>query len=97
MTGWITAFFPYLLRPDETQMGQRTVVTTLIPNWQMAGGKKTIVDSDFPQGVTNVPVKWKYFLREYRMELESGFMAVAVEEENQVVTPIIGWLMKDAD
>ena len=106
VTGWITAFFPYLV--DYSGQGMRK------NNWLIDGGRNLqellrppLVDDphrwpngptaeDFPSGVSRAPFVWNYFGRLYGMEFLGGFLGIRQDPDTLRLEPEIGWAVREA-
>jgi hypothetical protein len=107
ITGWITAFFPYLkdYRTKHAtvpvneffKIGRGNLDAMLNPdherNRQWACGPTT---EQFPSGLSKAPFIWKYFDRHFDMEFLGGFVGVAQDEETLTLRPEIGWAVREA-
>ena len=95
ISGWIHAFFPYLVG-DDTKLGDR-------PNPYMAkcldnlgekyshGGATT---DEFPLGICKVPFKWFYYEQTIEMLFYGGFVGTYLEDTR--LRPVIGWGVGEA-
>jgi hypothetical protein len=107
ITGWITAFFPYL---KDFRTRQATVPVSAFfdsrrgnlnamlhpddehkPVW--AEGPTT---EQFPSGLSKAPFRWNYFDRSFDMEFLGGFVGVAQDQETLTLRPEIGWAVREA-
>lgn len=102
ITGWITAFFPYL------KSNSTGLATTLNP-WLEAGGERLekLLDPHsrgdrlafpdgptteaFPSGLARAPFVWKYYDEMFNMEFLAGFVGVAQDTDTLRLRPEIGW------
>ena len=106
ITGWITAFFPYLKNyrtkrasvPSKLMFGtdsaklERMLYPGEEPDWETPGYS---VDS-FPSGLSKAPFRWNYRDRSFDMEFLGGFVGVAQNEEALILRPEIGWAVSEA-
>jgi hypothetical protein len=107
VSGWITAFFPYLdlgmtglatnRNPWLTQGGE-ALKELLYPPTERTGdrfrvGPKT---DQFPSGLARAPFHWNYINRSYEMEFLGGFVGVRQEADTLRLRPEIGWAVRDA-
>jgi Domain of unknown function (DUF4419) len=103
VTGWITAFFPYL--KDEQGNAIRK------NSWLVAGGPKLkrllagewhgshpgmgdLSPSDFPSGLSRAPFKWLYLTQTFHMEFLGGFVGMAQDPTTLTLRPEIGWAIR---
>ena len=107
ITGWITAFFPYLKdrRTGEAtkdvmeffDAGTRNLEEMLYPvdkrRREWAHGP-TI--EDLPSGLSKAPFRWEYLDRSFDMEFLGGFVGVAQDQETLALRPEIGWAVREA-
>lgn len=108
ITGWITAFFPYL-KDDRTSQasvpvgglvraGGRGTEQMLYPdegpNHDFAQGP-TI--EQFPGGLSKALFRWHYLDRTFDMEFLGGFVGVAQDPETLALRPEIGWTVREAE
>ena len=105
ITGWITAFFPYL--KDWQARALR------INPWLAEGGEKLQSllspkeDADrqgfgprpttecFPSGLARAPFHWQYLNRSIEMEFLGGFIGVRQEPATLELHPEIGWAVRE--
>ena len=107
ITGWITAFFPYLKdrRTCEAtkavmeffDAGKRNRKEMLYPvagrNRGWAHGPTV---EDLPSGLSKAPFRWDYQDRSFDMEFLGGFVGVAQDQETLALRPEIGWAVREA-
>jgi Domain of unknown function (DUF4419) len=107
ITGWITAFFPYLndYRTKQAtvpvngffKIGKGHLDAMLNPNHkrnrQWARGPTT---EQFPSGLSKAPFLWTYLDRRFDMEFLGGFVGVAQDQETLALRPEIGWAVREA-
>lgn len=48
-----------------------------------------------PSGLSKVPFMWKYFSKEFRMELLAGFIGFTQNDQNFALRPKIGWAVRE--
>lgn len=107
ITGWITAFFPYL---KDLQTGKASQQNP----WLIKGGSQLqellypIEDSNddtvhpgltteyFPSGLAKAPFIWKYLHLSYDMEFLGGFVGVRQDLNDLFLRPEIGWAVREA-
>jgi hypothetical protein len=107
ITGWITAFFPYL--KDHRTSGATVPVMELFN-----GGKGNLEEmlypvhrrpkgwargptiADLPSGLSKAPFRWDYQDRSFDMEFLGGFVGVAQAQETLTLRPEIGWAVREA-
>jgi Domain of unknown function (DUF4419) len=107
VTGWITAFFPYL-RDHGTgranvpvegffESGGSPIDKVLYPGEEepewfvMCPSIKS-----FPGGLSKAPFRWQYLDRPFAMEFLGGFVGVAQDDETFDLRPEIGWAVREA-
>jgi hypothetical protein len=108
ITGWITAFFPYLKDctgqasdPVEGFFGggNSWIEKLLYPGEEnrlvFAPGLPTI--GRFPGGLSKAPFRWQYLGRSFDMEFLGGFVGVGQDEETLALRPEIGWAVREAE
>jgi len=103
VTGWITAFFPYL--KDEHGKATRK------NGWLAAGGSKLdrllagewndgfagFADPSpgaFPSGLSRAPFTWRYFTERVPMDFLAGFVGIAQDPSTLALRPEIGWAVR---
>jgi len=85
VTGWINALFPY--RQELTQSVDGHAVT-----WRyQPAASGTSRTSDFPPGLSRVPVKFTFTGSEAEGAFFGGFVGVAQDPDTLGVRPVIGW------
>ena len=107
ITGWITAFFPYL--KDHRTGGATVPVRELFD-----GGKRNLKEmlypgdrrntrwaqgptiEDLPSGLSKAPFRWEYLDQSFDMEFLGGFVGVAQDRETLTLRPEIGWAVREA-
>ncbi len=106
ITGWITAFFPYLKDRKTGKVSQQN-------HWLIQGGRQLQEllypvenDSDrfhhgftterFPSGLAKAPFRWQYFESSYKMEFLGGFVGVRQDLNDLSLRPEIGWAVREA-
>ncbi len=108
ITGWITAFFPYLKDyrtghatvPIEGFFGEgRTAPEEMLypsegPSRGFAHGP-TI--ESLPGGLSKAPFRWEYLDRTFEMEFLGGFVGVAQDRDTLALRPEIGWAVREAE
>jgi len=94
ISGWITAFFPYLKDYKTDGFTNRNDF-----KWASPANKNNpfggLTTSSLPIGMARVPFKWLYYTTEYKMELAAGF--AGFQMENGVVKPQISWFVRDTE
>lgn len=102
VTGWITAFFPYL-KDEQTgksnrqnpwlTTGGRPMEELLYPiNNEGSSGLTT---DNFPTGLAKVPFRWNYLKFSYNMEFLAGFVGIKQDPEELFLRPEIGWVVRE--
>jgi hypothetical protein len=107
ITGWVTAFFPYL-KHHET--GRATVPVGAF----FGGGRMPPEEIRYPRegrrrgfahgptmealpgGLSKAPFRWEYLGRTFDMEFLGGFVGVAQDQETLALRPEIGWAVREA-
>jgi hypothetical protein len=106
ITGWITAFFPYL-KDDETGNATMPIAAVLgyggDLNKMLYPGEKLKPDwihgptlQHLPGGLSKAPFRWRYMDRSFDMEFLGGFVGVAQDQETLTLRPEIGWAVREA-
>jgi Domain of unknown function (DUF4419) len=107
ITGWITAFFPYLkdyrtrraTMPSEilTEDWRNDLAEMLYPGEKpLAGWASGPTIEQFPGGLSKAPFRWNYIDRTFNMEFLGGFVGVAQDQETLTLRPEIGWTVREA-
>jgi len=104
ITGWISAFFPYL---NNKETGETTRNPTLTAN---EGSLTHLFEPDcfesenpwaelsidkLSSGLANAPFIWRYLWHRYPMEFMSGFVGVQQDRQTLCLRPEIGWIVCD--
>ncbi|WP_165067717.1 DUF4419 domain-containing protein [Paludisphaera rhizosphaerae] len=109
VTGWITAFFPYLTNPEtgradapfeELIDGDDLIMRVLKLPGQADDGDEWVDGPTFdqlPGGLSIAPFLWKCLGREYSMEFLGGFVGVSQDAETFALRPEIGWAVREAE
>jgi len=107
ITGWMTAFFPYL-KDDGTgradvpvgrffEGGGGGIDQALYPG---EGPNREFVHGPtierFPGGLSKAPFRWKYYFKTIEMEFLGGFVGVAQDPQTLALRPEIGWAVREA-
>jgi hypothetical protein len=107
ITGWITAFFPYLkdYRTGRASVpieeffrgGGRGVEQMLYPGEEACPGfaHGPTIES-LPGGLSKAPFRWHYLEKTFDMEFLGGFVGVAQDLETLTLRPEIGWAVREA-
>ena len=106
LTGWITAFFPYL---KDHETGNASVPmcelfayrgdldSMLYPGEKPKRGRATGPTIQLlPGGLSKAPFRWDYLDRSFDMEFLGGFVGVAQDQETLTLRPEIGWAVREA-
>ena len=80
ITGWITAFFPYL-KNSETGTANRKQESL------------SFTTAQIPSGLAKAPFKWKYYTEVYDMEFLGGFVGIKQDLDDLFLRPEIGWVI----
>jgi len=107
ITGWITAFFPYL-------KDYRTRRATVLSRILIEGKRNDLEELLYPEnktatgwakgpkiehltsGLSKAPFRWDYLDRSFDMEFLGGFVGVAQDQETLTLRPEIGWAVREA-
>lgn len=103
ITGWITAFFPYL---KDRQTGKATCENRwLIENGEQAQNLLYPSNKDrpyfglttnmLPSGLAKAPFVWEYYNVEYKMEFLGGFVGIKQNAKDLCLRPEIGWAVRE--
>lgn len=104
VTGWITAFFPYLkhrrtgqTRPNPwLDRGDKELRKLLHPDPEPYRHTSGPAIDEFPLGLARAPLLWRYLSQEFDMELLGGFVGVAQDAQTLCLRPEIGWAVREA-
>jgi Domain of unknown function (DUF4419) len=109
ITGWITAFFPYLkdLNTDKyTKKHHYQVnVNSVMPesvyspedfNFERVINTMAIRTDLFPSGLAKAPFVWKYHGTKYQMDFLGGFVGVKQDPHSLFLRPEIGWVVRES-
>jgi hypothetical protein len=108
ITGWITAFFPYLKDyktgrvsvPIDGFFGdvRRPLDEMLYPG--EGPERSSFADGptieSLPGGLSKAPFRWEYLDTTFAMEFLGGFVGVAQDAETLALRPEIGWAVREA-
>jgi hypothetical protein len=106
ITGWITAFFPYLkdYRTGRATLpvrgllgaGEHGMEAMLYPGEGRERGfaHGPRIES-LPAGLSKAPFRWEYPDRAFDMEFLGGFVGVAQDETTLALRPEIGWAVRE--
>lgn len=92
ITGWITAFFPYL---KNWETGRATTRNSGHTNAGKEFQGHGLTTDAFPVGLAAAPFLWKYLGHSYEMEFLGGFVGVSQDRETLRLRPEIGWAVRD--
>jgi hypothetical protein len=95
ITGWITAFFPYLKNADTGRASVRN------PGFRETSGgliynPPRLTIGYLPSGLAVAPFRWDYLLTSIDMEFLGGFVGVAQDAKTLTLRPEIGWAVREA-
>jgi hypothetical protein len=107
ITGWITAFFPYL---KDGQTGRATVPASPLFDRESGYLDEMLHPDDerkrewaegptlekFPSGLSKAPFLWSYLAQSFDMEFPGGFVGVNQDQETLTLRPEIGWAVREA-
>jgi hypothetical protein len=103
VSGWITAFFPYL-------KDAKTGYATRRNPWLAGGGAKLQellyppeegrsfggpTTGSFPSGLARAPFRWEHLGDSYEMEFLAGFIGVRQDAQTLSLRPEIGWAVHE--
>ncbi|RLT10463.1 MAG: DUF4419 domain-containing protein [Planctomycetota bacterium] len=104
ITGWITAFFPYV---KDRQDGVLVRNRVLVEGWENTGKRPAgefnpndfsesgLSPGHFPSGLARAPFVWEYLGKNFDMEFLGGFVGVAQDSATLALRPEIGWAIRD--
>lgn len=105
LSGWMIKFFPYIVKIDYPDFDSDKIVTDEIgrtrvnevyySNPFLKGDDyllATLTSSDFPSGISNVPITWNnHFKNETKqMEVFAGFFGIK-QYDDKSLEPLIAW------
>ena len=107
ITGWITAFFPYL---KDYRTRRATVPSQILVEDKRNDLEEMLYPGDkpvtgwatgptiehLPGGLSKAPFRWDYLDRSFDMEFLGGFVGVAQDQETLTLRPEIGWAVREA-
>jgi hypothetical protein len=107
ITGWITAFFPYL---KHHQTGQTIMPSRILREDERddleemlyPSGKRTtgwftgVTTRNLPSGLCMAPFRWDYLKLVFDIECLGGFVGVAQDQGTLTLRPEIGWAVREA-
>jgi hypothetical protein len=108
ITGWITAFFPYLkhYRTGKASIpiegffgrGRRPLDEMLYPGetTTRSGFAHGPTMESLPGGLSKAPFRWEYLEKNFAMEFLGGFVGVAQDEKTLALRPEIGWAVRES-
>jgi Domain of unknown function (DUF4419) len=107
VTGWITAFFPYLKDYRTKQVSVRhrllfgddeKLLESMLhpPDDESLWGTPGLSVPSFPSGLSKAPFRWDYLDRSFDMEFLGGFVGVAQDQETLTLRPEIGWAVRES-
>jgi hypothetical protein len=107
ITGWLTAFFPYLkdYRTGRAGVpiegffggGRMSLEEMLYPGeGRRRGFAHGPTIESLPGGLSMAPFRWEYPSRTFAMEFLGGFVGVAQDGETLALRPEIGWAVRGA-
>ena len=96
ITGWITAFFPYLMDYKTRQANLKNKVNLDSFNDNYEYGKirieHKVTTEKIPSGMAKAPLKWQYHRQTFSMEFLAGFVGIKQDNEG-FLRPEIGWVI----
>ncbi len=107
ITGWITAFFPYLRArrtgrasvPSQvlTKQGKPELDKMLYPRETRRPEWATGPTIEYlPGGLSKAPFRWNYLEQSFDMQFLGGFVGVAQDQETLALRPEIGWVVRES-
>jgi len=107
VTGWVTAFFPYL---NDSRTGlasqknpwvwgettQRRLQGILYPDAKAKGYQDGPTSDAFPSGLAKAPFLWNYLETDFEMEFLGGFVGMTQESKTFCLRPEVGWVVREA-
>ncbi|MFT3880379.1 MAG: DUF4419 domain-containing protein [Gemmatales bacterium] len=107
LTGWMTAFFPYLRDtvsklPTKqnswlTQGGQELQNQLYPGDPTQEGYEPGLTTDQLPIGLARAPFLWQYFKKQFEMEFLAGFVGIAQDPQTLCLRPEIGWVICQAN
>jgi hypothetical protein len=96
VSGWINAFFPYILLDSETAP-YRMKVNSHALAWRGATDRESGPrEYQFPWALSRVPFLWKVDTQQIQMEFAGGFVGISRDQETPALRPVIGWAVQQA-
>jgi hypothetical protein len=105
-SGWIVAFYPYLIEHDGRGATRRTVRNQWLSRPPVLSPRAPDRDSTsrvlgpttdaFPSGLCRAPFRWDYFQNSHEMEFLGGFVGVRQDQATLALAPEIGWAVRSA-
>jgi hypothetical protein len=110
ITGWITAFFPYVKDgwsgratrrcpwfPADAAGDSGLLEQILYPDpGRSEGFARGLTTEAFPGGLAGAPFLWKFPYTEFAMEFLGGFVGVAQGPDSLCLRPEVGWAVREA-
>lgn len=93
ITGWITAFFPYVCDGRERLPSHENPG---LSGGSFRTGQARFNADEFPNGLSAAPFTWLYLGAKFQMEFLGGFSGVTQDADSLRLTPEIGWAVRDA-
>lgn len=106
ISGWITDFFPYLsittgieMKMHESGREYPKSVRGIVKNKGLIDRNKErqFTISQFPSGISNVPLKWKYLDQDVSMSIQSGFIGILEDQREHCLRPEIHWVVLEEE
>lgn len=104
ITGWINVFFPYIfgnrLRKNVYLLKPSCLAARpyLLAPFSASSSRHSFhsgpTTSEFPSGLSRVPVEWRYFDQSTPMEFLSGFVGIEQCPKSSALRPSIGWAVR---
>jgi hypothetical protein len=102
ITGWITAFFPYLkdwetqkaTRQNESLIKDEEALRKLLYPFAIDNPRASwtgLTTEKFPSGLSTSPFVWEYYEQAYEMEFLGGFVGIRQNSDDFFLRPEIGW------
>ncbi|HEY4003099.1 MAG TPA: DUF4419 domain-containing protein [Candidatus Xenobia bacterium] len=84
MTGWLTAFVPYLGQGRKNEH-----------DWTRDDPFSGLTTSSLPASISQVPFQWHSLGTDYEMYLVSGIVGIEQDPNTLAVRPKVGWAVRD--
>ena len=97
-TGWIAAFFPYLVDRHSGRATMRNpfLGTLLHPADDEDRFRPGPTTDEFPGALAAAPFIWEYLYQRFEMQFLGGFVGVRQDHDTLRLTPEVGWAVREA-